>query len=253
MSVDRLKPLRKRWKRFRRRRDLEMLEAALSGADDDRRERAEAAIAAIEKAGAGTVEELEVLFELWIERLEGGESAEQIGALGFLGSVVGRIDVRPFVELAGRLLGRVETASNALFFLRKCASRGIDITVTEEQLEPLLSSSRDVERYAASRALSENRRQTGVEPRIRPPYFPKGTHDRWDLEVSYRRIWALNDDPIDASDSHWRYESSRMCGACRGDETHCIYHRNYSDNTGTGLLYEYVCRACGKYTLWDYG
>ena len=66
--------------------------------------------------------------------------------------------------------------------------------------------------------------------------------------MSHRRMWAKNDTPRkNKTDVTWH-----ICAVCDSYELDFIY---YHWDAGTGwkfLKYEYRCRNCGNYTLYNY-
>ena len=42
------------------------------------------------------------------------------------------------------------------------------------------------------------------------------------------------------------------CGACGGAGTRCIWHEETLGASCTFETYEYVCRECGKYSVYHY-
>ncbi len=143
-----------------------------------------------------------------------------------------------------------EAAHNSASALWGIALKGHDIGSTIEAIRLALRSTDHWTREAASEALSELYRRTGAEPSIAPDHHvlppPRMSGGRWELAVKYRRTHAISDDPVDKPCPRFQ------CAACRSDRTACIWYEEVLGTCCTFITAEILCRACGKYSVFDY-
>jgi hypothetical protein len=119
-------------------------------------------------------------------------------------------------------------------------------------------------RIHAARAISQHLQNVGVEKPLKlHRYVPTESPDRrvtsYEITVSHRRTWALDDELCEIS----RYHPSgfpgeispfshHVCGVCRSKNIRLIYGHDASGNDGRIYKHEYLCEDCGKYTVYEF-
>lgn len=118
-------------------------------------------------------------------------------------------------------------------------------------------------RAAVSRALSQYYLTSGAEQPLTihkeiPREPPGSRYSKYEVLVSHRRVWALDDEPY----SKLRYKDEQgfpvepygyhVCGVCKSQRIRLIYGHDQSGNAWREFLHEYLCEDCGKYTVYEF-
>lgn len=69
----------------------------------------------------------------------------------------------------------------------------------------------------------------------------------WDFGVSHRRTYAKNDNPLNFKTDI----SFHICGVCGSNQLDFIYYDEDVGNVWKYIKYEYRCKDCGKYTIYE--
>lgn len=62
----------------------------------------------------------------------------------------------------------------------------------------------------------------------------------------------LKEHPLYKQASVQYVDGGDVCGACKSTDTLCTYFYNWEDLVGKDIEVELECRACGKFTLYNY-
>jgi hypothetical protein len=118
-------------------------------------------------------------------------------------------------------------------------------------------------RAVVSQVLSQYYQTIGTEQPLTlhteiPREPPGGRYSQYEILVSHRRVWALDDEPY----SKLRYKGEQgfpvepfgyhVCGVCTSQRIRLIYGHNQSGNAWREFLHEYLCEDCGKYTIYEF-
>ncbi len=131
----------------------------------------------------------------------------------------------------------------------QAALQGHDLGPAVKALEQARASPIKLTRLAASEAISIYYCRLGIEPAITPikrlklPIFKSGGD--WDIQVKYRRKFALSNDPVTKENLHF------PCAACGSDDTLCLWDEHMLEPY-TSVTGEVLCQKCGKYSTYEY-